>query len=140
MAVCDIIGNMNMLIPKNHNLLFHYYGDTVRKCFLFAGLLLLLAVLLDREFLSLYLFVGVFVVLLLTILAGLTNPQNKRFIMIDGIVSAAMFLVFEYLAVNAYLAAESLAGDVFYLRQALAVVFLVALYFATKTYRGLFLN
>lgn len=118
----------------------HYYGDAVRKFFLGAGLVLLLATLRDREFLSFYLFIGVFAVLLLTILAGLTNPRTRRVIIADGAVSAVMFLLFEYLAVSAYIETQSFTNEIFFLRQALALIFLVALYFSTKTFRGLFLG
>lgn len=120
--------------------LAHYYGDTVRKFFLAAGLILLIAILRDREFLSFYLFIGVFTVLLLTILAGLTNPRTRQIIMTDGAVAALFFLLFEYLAVSAYIDTQNFFHEIFFLRQLLALLFLIALYFATKTYRGLFLT
>ncbi len=119
--------------------LTHYYGDTVRKFFLVAGLVLLFAILRDREFLSFYLVVGVFSVLLLTILAGLTNPRMREVIMADVVVSTVMFLLFEYLAVNEYLQTGDFFDEIFFLRQLLALVFLIAVYFSTKTYRGTFL-
>jgi hypothetical protein len=130
---------MNIFLPHADPLL-HYYGDTVRKFFLAAGLILLLAILRDREFLSFYLFVGVFAVLVLTILAGLTNPRTRQIILTDGVVCAALFLLFEYLAVGAYVATQSFSNEIFLLRQLLALIFLIALYFSTKTYRGLFLD
>lgn len=117
----------------------HYYGDIVRRFFLAAGLVLLVAILRDREFLSFYLFVGVFTVLALTVLAGLTNPCTRGVIIADGIVSGTMFLLFEYLALSAYVETQNFLDEIFFLRQLLAVIFLVALYFGTKTYRGLFL-
>ena len=55
----------------------HYYGDIVRKYLLFTGAMLLVAILVDKELLSFYLFVGIFGVLVLTILAGLMSPENN---------------------------------------------------------------
>ena len=118
----------------------HYYGDTVRKFFLAAGLVMLLAALRDQEFLSLYLFVGVVAVLALTVLAGLTSPQTRKVMVTDGAVSGFMFLLFEYLAVSAYVGTQNFLGELFLLRQLLAVIFLAALYFSTKTLRGVFLD
>ena len=118
----------------------HYYGDVVRKFFIAAGLGLLRAIPRGREFLSFYLYVGVFIVLALTILAGLTNPRTRQVIMADGAVSGLMFLLFEYLAVSAYIETQDFFNEIFFLRQLLALIFLIALYFSTKTFRGVFLN
>ncbi len=115
----------------------HYYGDVVRAIFLAAGIVFLITMVRDREFLSFYLVVGVLSVLALTILAGLTNPRSKKIIKIDAAVSVIMFLLFEYLAIAGYSDAPGFTDSVFFLRQALAVLFLIALYFSTKTLRGM---
>lgn len=121
----------------------HYYGDTVRKLFLLAGVILLLAIVRDHEFLSLYISVGVFSVLVLTVLAGLTspsvgNPYTRRIIVADVAISAVLFLLFEYLSIGEYARSKDIANEIFFLRQALALVFLIATYFSTKTFRGMF--
>lgn len=123
---------------ENDNLKFeHYYGDTVRGIFLSAGVVFLVTMVRDQEFLSFYLVVGVLSVLALTILAGLTNPLSKKIIKIDAVISIVMFLLFEYLAIAGYVSAQSFSNDIFLLRQLLAILFLVALYFSTKTLRGM---
>ncbi len=115
----------------------HYYGDIVRKYLLFAGSMLLLAVLIDRELLSFYLFIGIFGVLVFTVLAALMSPRVTSAIFTNAIVSALMFLIFEYFAISAYLKSQTFLDLIFAIRQAIAVAFLVALYFSTKTLRGM---
>lgn len=118
----------------------HYYGDTIRKYLLVAGLLLLLAVIFDKELLKFYLIMGGFGVLIFTILAGLTSPQNKSVIINIAAISAAMFLVFEYFAVSHYLRSGDLLNISFIIREVLAIIFLAVLYYSTKTIRGMSLK
>lgn len=118
----------------------HYYGDTIRKYLLASGLLLLLAVIFDKELLKFYLIMGGFGVLVFTILAGLTSPQNKPVIINIAAISAAMFLVFEYFAVSHYLRSGDIFSVPFLIREALAVIFLIILYYSTKTIRGMSLK
>ncbi len=115
----------------------HYYGDIVRKYLLFAGAMLLVAVLIDKELLSFYLFIGIFGVLVFTVLAALMSPKVTSAIFTNAIISALMFLIFEYFAIGAYLKSQTFLDSIFILRQAIAVAFLVALYFSTKTLRGM---
>jgi len=122
----------------------HYYGDIVRKIFIVAGIVFLIAIIRDNELLPFYMIVGVISVLLLTILAGLTNPviensRTKKIIIADFIISAVLFVLFEYLAISDYYEVKNLTHEFFLIRQSLAVIFLVALYYSTKTYRGLYL-
>lgn len=121
----------------------HYYGDVTRILFLIAGVVLLFAIVRDREFLTLYMIVGVFSVLALTILAGLTSPRTqnplmRKVIVADFAVSVLMFLLFEYLAISAYIKVHTLTDEIFFMRQCLALIFIIAVYFSTKTVRGMF--
>lgn len=113
----------------------HYYGNLIRKNFFFAGFIIMMAALLDSELRSFYLFVGLFGVVGVTILAGLTSPRKRAIMLIDVLVSAIMFLIFEYFAIAAYARYENFSDNVFFLRQLIAVIFLVALYYSTKTMR-----
>lgn len=115
----------------------HYYGDIVRKYLLFAGAMLLVAVLVDKELLSFYLFIGIFGVLVFTVLAALMSPKVTSAIFTNAVISALMFLMFEYFAISAYLKSQTFLDSIFILRQTIAVAFLVALYFSTKTLRGM---
>lgn len=113
----------------------HYYGDLVRKQLLLAGLVIMVAALLDSELRSFYLLVALFGVVGITVLAGLTSPQKHGVVVIDVLVSAFMFLVFEYFAIAAYVRYENFSNNVFFFRQLIAVIFLIALYYSTKTIR-----
>ena len=115
----------------------HYYGDMFRRRLLTAGVVLLLAIIIDRQFLIFYLIVSVFGVLALTVLAGLTSPSNRTIIKNTAILSAIMFVIFEYFAVYEYLQEEFIFDYVFILRQALALIFLSIIYLSTKTLRGM---
>jgi len=128
----------------NAPLLEHYYGDTVRKIFLAAGILLLIATIRDNTFLPLYLIIGTFAALALTILAGLTNPQTnnphtRKVIAADLIISIVLFVLFEYMAIAAYSGKHNINDEIFLIRQALAILFLTATYYSTKTSRSVFL-
>lgn len=114
----------------------HYYGDTVRRLFLVGGALVLLTVLFDKRFLAFYLYVGVLIVLVLTVLAGLTSPANRRVIIGDTILAGVLFVLFEYAAIGAYLDAERTFDIVFILHQINSFVFLAALYLGSKTLRA----
>ncbi len=113
----------------------HYYGDIVRKHLFFAGLVLLFAALVDKEFQSFYLFAGIFGVLIFTVLAGLTSPLKRWVMVADVFVAAIMFMIFEYFAIDAFYKYENFSDTIFLIRQFLAVIFLITLYFSTKTVR-----
>lgn len=113
----------------------HYYGDIVRKHLFFAGLVLLFAALVDKELQTFYFYTGIFGVLVFTILAGLTSPLKRRVMVADVFVAAVMFMMFEYFAIDAFSQYQNFSDTVFLIRQFLAVVFLITLYFSTKTVR-----
>ena len=115
----------------------HYYGDIFRSRLLTAGVVLLLAIITDRQFLYFYLIVGVFGALALTILAGLTSPTNRTIVRSTVILSAILFVVFEYFAVYEYLKEEFIFDFVFILRQTLALIFISIVYLSTKTLRNM---
>jgi len=115
----------------------HYYGDSIRKHMVVAGVLLLILMPLDRELLTFYLSFGVALVLFSIISAGLTNPESTLSIVVDLVISLTVFCVFEYLAIAGYVKSETFWDTVFLLRQAIAIVTLGSLYLATKTLRGM---
>ncbi len=119
-------------IPRKHPF-SHYYGDDVRRLFLLASVGILLGVLFYQDLLP---FVGqLFVmagVLLLALFAGLVNPLEQKFIKVDLMLAAVGFLIFEYAAATG---AQTSPIPESIIRQALALVFLFAFYFATKSLR-----
>lgn len=69
--------------------------------------------------------------------AALTSPWNKTIIMADAALAGAGFVVMELWALGGF--AES--GPVaFLLRQALAIIFMFAFYFAMKTFRAMMIG
>jgi len=113
----------------------HYYGTLVRKQLVFAAFIILLAVLIDSELRNFYLVVGLFGVVGLTILAGLTSHQKRGIMFTDMFISAIMFLIFEYFAVNAFVKYGTFSDPIFFFRQLIAVIYLITLYYSTKTLR-----
>jgi len=113
----------------------HYYGTLVRKYLFFAAFIIMIGALVDSELRSFYIFVGLFGVVGVTVLAGLTSPQKRAIMSIDVLVSATMFLIFEYFAIDAYARYEDFSNTIFFFRQLIAVVFLITLYYSTKTIR-----
>ncbi len=118
----------------------HYYGDVIRGILLLAGLILLIAIPFDSALLGLYLVAGVVGVLVLALLAGLTSPTSRLSILSDALVSGLAFMVFEYAAISAYFTTNDFSlftpeDRIFLLRQLLAILFLLAFYFSTKTLR-----
>ncbi len=115
----------------------HYYGDTVRILLISAGVLLLLSILFDKGLLAFNLVVGIVMVLVLTIFAGLTSPRNYGAIVIDTIAAGCLFVIYEVLAVASFSQHDNVFDVGFALRQGIAFVALMALYFGIKTIRGM---
>lgn len=115
----------------------HYYGDIVRKLFFLAGLMLVVIIPIDRELLSFYLIFGIALIMILVIVAGFTSPVHKWAIIIDVVISSLSFLFFEYVSLARFIELDSSIDGIFLFRQSLAIVFVFALYFSTKTFRGM---
>lgn len=115
----------------------HYYGDIVRKLFFLAGLMLVVIIPIDRELLSFYLIFGIALIMILVIVAGFTSPVHKWAIIIDVVISSLSFLFFEYVSLARFIELDSSVDGIFLFRQSLAIVFVFALYFSTKTFRGM---
>lgn len=116
----------------------HYYGGNVRNLFLGGAAVLMFTALIDKEFSEFYLTLGVFILLALVVLAGLTNPKTLRSIIADTVCSAVLFVFFEYSAlIGNSMSTSSKLDPIFFLRQILAGIFLVALYFSIRTWRNM---
>lgn len=113
----------------------HYYGNLVRKQLFFAAFVIMIAALVDSELRSLYLLFGLFGVVAFTVLAGLTSKTNRKVLKIEIFVSAIMFLIFEYFAIDAFGKYQSFSNGSYFFRQLISVIFLVILYYSTKTTR-----
>ena len=115
----------------------HYYGDYVRQFLLGAAALMLFAAPFYGEFLRAELPFVVMGTLVLVALAAITNPWKKSIMTADAVASGTGLLIFETWAIYGYGESTALA---FVLRQALALIFLVAFYFSVKTVRAMLLH
>lgn len=117
----------------------HYHGDKVRNLFLVAAIALLFSLLLEKNLFGPVLFFGILTLVGLVVLAGLTSPKKKLATIANTFVSGTLFVFFEYsaLAGSPSLIIGTSMDIGFLLRQALAVLFLLALYFSIKTWRGM---
>lgn len=115
----------------------HYYGNTLRVLMIVGGVIMLGTLPFFIDLIEEPIFVSLLSILALSILAGIVTPRQRGIIIIDTIICAAVFLVFEYRAVNAY--REFGAIDAFFaVNQLLALIFFLASYFGTKTVRWFF--
>lgn len=116
----------------------HYYGDMVRALFMIAAIVMLITLPFVKELLPVPLPISILAILFLGIFAAVTNPIQMWTITANVIVSIVAFLVFEYFSIDAFnkFSIESL---LFWVNQTLSVIFLFAIYYSTKTVRGMFL-
>ncbi len=119
--------------PKS-SLTLHYHGEVVRRLFMAGGAALLISLPLVRDVLPLNTSVLLILILLLAVLAGITNPKYKWIIFSDVVVAALALTIFEYYAISGI--AHDGTKLVIIVRQLLAINFFFALYFAAKTLRG----
>lgn len=115
----------------------HYYGDYVRELFVAAAALTAVAIPVWGDLLPIGTPLQVAGMLLLVILAGLTNPHGKLIMLYNATVAAIGVLLFEVAAVT-YYAVEPFT--LFMLREAAAILLLFALYFSVKTIRAMSLG
>lgn len=114
----------------------HYYGDLVRKLFLTGAILMLLTLPFMSTYIEVPIYISILAAITIGVVAGITNPAQKwAGILNFGIALTASF-IFEYQAIMGY-THYSYLHRTFLINQILAVIFLVALYFATKTVRGM---
>lgn len=114
----------------------HYYGNLVRRLFLAGAIVMLLALPFLNYLLPIPLFCSLLAIIILSVVAGFTSPWRKWAIVMDEVIAIVAVLIFEYYAVNYYVK-YSAASSLFLINQLLALDFLIALYFNTKTLREL---
>ena len=112
----------------------HYYGDVGRLFFLLAGIIILLGLPILSQTLSIPAYIAIVSVLAVVFVAGITNPAQKWVSVLDAMVSVVGFIFFEYYAVKVY--SEGSIYYIYLINQLIAIVFILAFYFAVKTVRG----
>lgn len=79
-------------------------------------------------------YVSILFVLSVVFMAGITNPAQRMLSVLDLIVSLVGFIIFEYYSIKVF--AEGSVYFIYFINQMIAIVFLLAFYFAVKTVRG----
>lgn len=121
---------------RNEKLLTrHYYGDVVRFLFLLAAVIMLITLPFLNPNLPVPLILSILIILTIGLVAGITNPLQKSTAVITTGISSIALVVFEYYAVTTYLT-YSFTSLLFIVNQILALIFLFALYYSTKTLRA----
>lgn len=115
----------------------HYYGDTVRKLFLVGAIVMLAYLPRERNLLPGIMNLIVLGALAVTFLAGFTNPRQRVVIAFDTAIAALACILFEYFAITLYTTEHNIFDLVFLARQGLAIDFLIAFYFSSKTIRAM---
>lgn len=119
-----------MVTPES---LEHYYGDVTRRLFMFGGLIMLIILPIYHTFLPLSVFGFIFAVLVISFIAGFTNPMQRGVMVFDILVSASALAIFEYHAITQF---EVIPNVLFLAEQLIAIIFFFALYLSAKTLRG----
>ena len=113
----------------------HYYGDITRQLFVLMAFIMLVSTPFFHDRLPISASVSIIGVLVLAVVAGLTNPKLRSVIIFDFIVSLFVFLIFGVESVSSY---QVSVDSYFYANLALSIIGLFALYFSSKTLRGKF--
>lgn len=117
----------------------HYYGDTVRKLFLTSAVLMIITLPFMARFIEVPLYISILAALAISVFAGITNPLQRWVAVLNFLIALAGAFIFENAAINGY-STYSIIHQAFYINQILAILFIVTLYFTTKTLRGMLLK
>lgn len=114
----------------------HYYGDIIRLIFIIAAVFMLIVLPIFKDTIPFPLTASVFSIMLIGLLAGLTNPRIIIVTAFDTICAVSGFIIFEYIAVSYF------DSDFWYAftNQILAILLFISLYYSTKTLRAFFLS
>lgn len=128
-------GNGGDIVPA-HREIPHYHGDAVRVLFVVSAVVLIVAQSTGAE-LPLSTLGTVGSAVLLVIAAGITNPMQYGIHWANALIAIVGTLLFGTTAVENYRAGMSFFEPSFVYVEALALLSLVALYFTTRTIRGI---
>ena len=123
-------------VPHRHKVI-HYHGDEVRALFVISALVLIVAKSTGAD-LPLTTTEAIASAALLVVAAGVTNPNQHSIHWFNALLAAIGTILFGTSAVDHYRAGLSFLDSSFISTEALALLSLLALYFTTRTIRGLF--
>lgn len=110
----------------------HYYGDTVRKLMLAAAIVILVGAPLYATDLARELPFDIVGALILICFAAFTSPRSRTMMIANTVAAGVGMVLFELWALTAY---GEVPPAVVAIRQAIAVIFVFAFYFAGKSLR-----
>lgn len=122
-------------IPPRHKVP-HYHGDAARILFVVGAILLIVAKSTGAD-IPLSTFATVASAVMLVVAAGITNPAQFWIHWINACIATYGTILFGTTAVEHYRAGISILDVSFLYVEALALLSLIALYFTTRTVRGL---
>lgn len=128
-------GGSVMKVPPRHMIL-HYHGDETRALFIISAIVLIVAQSTGAD-LPLSTTGAVVSAILLVIAAGITNPAQYGIHWLNASIAIVGTFIFGITAVDRYRAEISFLEPSFIYVEALAILSLVALYFTTRTIRGI---
>lgn len=114
----------------------HYHGDGVRILFVVGAMILIVAQSTGAS-LPLSSFGTVLAAVFLVIAAGITNPMQYEIHWVNALLSIAGTVLFGTTAVESYRTGINVFDSSFLYVEALALISLLALYFTTRTIRGI---
>lgn len=128
-------GNGSMNVPPRRHIP-HYHGDAVRMLFVVGAVVLIIA---QSTGAVLPLSTGgtIITAILLVIMAGITNPAQYLIHWMNAGIVIMGTLVFGTAAINHYRAGSNIFDPSFVYIETIALLSLFALYFTTRTIRGL---
>ena len=122
-------------VPRRHEIP-HYHGDAVRVLFVISAVLLIVAKSTGAD-LPLSPFGTVVAAVVLVVAAGITNPAQFWIHWLNAFLAVYGTLIFGTTAVENYRAGTRIFDSSFIYVEALALLALLALYFTTRTVRGI---
>ena len=116
---------------------FHYYGDIIRKLFIAAGIVMLVTLPANQDYLPIPLYVAVVGSIIFILLAGLMNPMHRVTLMLSSLAALVGLFLFEWYAVQGW---NEMHRVFFVSNQILAILFLFASYYGVKSVRGMYVG
>ena len=127
------LGDLKVSKPQKR----HYYGDNVRRLFFAGGIVMIITLPFFKYLLPVPVFASVLTMVVIGLAAGLTNPKQRSVIIADVIISAVAFVAFEYQAV---IGLGDGTDPLFFINQALAIIFFIAFYLSIKSLRWFYIS
>jgi len=122
-------------VPR-HREIPHYHGDETRVLFVISAVILIVAKSTGGD-IPLTAFATVVSAVILVVAAGITNPAQFWIHWLNALLAVYGTILFGTTAVEHYRAGLSIFDGSFIYVETLALLSLIALYFTTRTVRGL---